>query len=137
MSEVTARTAVRQASVDKRRGMRVAAVLLILLGALGGVAALVACTPQVGVQAASGGAFTATVSATDGNAGLLIAQNTALSDGRAFCAQQGRRFLSIGDQIEREMLADRVTFTVRFRCPEPGSPDLPRPTVNQNLDDLL
>jgi len=109
---------------------------LTLLAVCGG------CSSDPGVEAGgvrqSGqGGYMATGRSRDGNAGVLIAQNAALQDARTFCEAQGRRFIALADRVSQEPLSDQVTYTVRFRCPSPGSPELPHPAVNRAPDDLL
>lgn len=99
--------------------------------------ALGGCAPAVGVQSAGAGVFTATGRASTGHAGVLIAQSAALGDARAFCTGQGRRFLPMGEQVTENSFGSEVSYTVQFRCPTPGSPELQRPTVRQSPDDIL
>jgi len=72
-----------------------------------------------------------------GDTGVLIAQYSALEDARNFCAAQGRRFHALTSRVDREWLSSGVAYTVEFRCPPPGAPELQRPTVNEAPDDLL
>jgi hypothetical protein len=100
------------------------------------------CAPEAGVQAygvqgAGQDSYAATGRSRGGDAGVLIAQSAALQDARAFCTAQGRRLLTLGDHVSQEPFSSQVTYTVRFRCPSPGSPELQRPAVNQAPDDLL
>jgi hypothetical protein len=109
---------------------------LALLAVCGG------CTSEPGVE---GGAvrqsgqdsYMATGRARGGNAGVLIAQSAALQNARTFCEDQGRRFIALADRVAQEPLSGQVTYSVRFRCPSPGSPELPHPAVNRAPDDLL
>lgn len=107
------------------------------IGAFAFLAASAGCTPEPGIQGSGSGSYTVTGRSSSGDAGVLIAQNAALQDARAFCMAQGRRFLAVGDHVAQEPFSDRVSYTVQFRCPPPGSPELQRPAVNQAPDDLL
>ncbi len=100
------------------------------------------CSSEPGVEGAgvreSGqDGYLATGRSRAGDAGVLIAQNAALQDARTFCEAQGRRFIALADRVSQEPFSNQVTYTVRFRCPAPGSPELPHPAVNRAPDDLL
>jgi len=90
-----------------------------------------------GVRESGQDSYTASGRSRAGNAGVLIAQSAALQNARAFCESQGRRFIELADRVSHEPLSDQVTYSVRFRCPAPGSPELPHPAVNRSSDDLL
>ncbi len=107
------------------------------VGALAMVCATAGCASNPGVQSNGSDSYVVNARAPGGNAGLLLAQNTALEEARAFCTARGKRFLSLGDRVGEEAFSTGITYSVRFSCPEPGSPALPRPMVNQSPDDLL
>jgi len=107
------------------------------VGALVMVCAIAGCASEPGVQANGRDSYVVNARAPGGNAGLLIAQNAALEEARGFCTARGKRFLSLGDRVSEETFSTGVTYSVRFSCPEPGSPALPQPTVNQLPDDIL
>ncbi len=111
------------------RAVRTVAALSLLGAGFG-------CAPEAGVQAGAGGAYVLSARGPSGHAGVLLAQSAALQDARAYCSGQGRRFLSLGDEVSDPAFASGVTYTVRFRCPAPGDPELPRPTV-QTPDDIF
>lgn len=90
-----------------------------------------------GVRESGQDSYLASGRSRAGNAGVLIAQSAALQNARAFCESQGRRFIALADRVSPEPLSDQVTYSVRFRCPPPGSPELPHPAVNRAPDDLL
>ena len=107
------------------------------LGALAVVCAGAGCASEPGVQSNGADSFVVNARAPAGNANLLLVQNAALEEARSFCTSRGKRFLSIGDHVGTDGFGGGLTYSVRFRCPEPGSPGLPRPVVNQVPDDLL
>jgi hypothetical protein len=107
------------------------------LGALAVVCAGAGCASEPGVQSNGADSYVVNARAPEGNASLLLAQNAALEEARAFCTSRGKRFLAIGDHVGTDGFAGGITYSVRFRCPEPGSPDLPRPLVDQMPEDLL
>jgi hypothetical protein len=112
------------------------------VGALALLAVCGGCTSEpgvegAGVQGAGPDSYMASGRSRGGNSGVLIAQSAALQDARAFCEAQGRRFMALADRVAQAPYSDQVTYTVRFRCPSPGSPELPRPAVNRAPDDLL
>jgi len=110
------------------------------LGAMALLSILLSCAAETasGPRPVAGSdAYTVTTRGPRGSAGVLIAQHAALEDARAFCNAQGRRFRSLGSSVEREPFSSQLAYTVRFRCPAPGAPELERPTVNQAPDDLL
>jgi hypothetical protein len=112
---------------------------------MGGFALLALCAgcgsePGVegaGVRESGQDSYMASGRSRAGNAGVLIAQSAALQDARNFCEAQGRRFIALADRVSQEPLSNQVTYSVRFRCPAPGSPELPHPAVNRAPDDLL
>ncbi len=95
------------------------------------------CAPQAGVQPSGTDTFVSSARAPGGHAGVLLAQSAALQDARDYCSAQGKRFASVGDQVTEDTFSYDVTYTVRFRCPVPGSPELPRPTVNEAPDQIF
>lgn len=48
--------------------------------------------------------------------GILIAQNAALSEGRAMCQAQGLRFRPIGSVAGEDPATGEAVYAVRFRC---------------------
>jgi len=61
--------------------------------------------------------------------GILIAQNAALSEGRALCEQQGRRFRPLGSLAGEDASTGEAVYAVRFRCAaRPGSPPIVAPS---------
>lgn len=112
------------------------------VGAFALLALCAGCSSEPGVEGAgvrqSGqDSYMASSRTRAGNAGVLIAQSAALQNARAFCESQGRRFIELADGVSQEPLSNQVTYSVRFRCPVPGSPELPHPAVNRSSDDLL
>ncbi len=102
------------------RPMSAFAVVCLILG----------CSPQAGVQPAGTDTFVSSARAPGGHAGVLLAQSAALQDARAFCTDRGQRYAAVSDEVTEDTFSYDVTYTVRFRCPAPGSAELPRPTVN-------
>jgi hypothetical protein len=112
------------------------------VSALALLALYAGCSSEPGVEGASvqesgRDSYMASGRSRAGNAGVLIAQSAALQDARSFCEAQGRRFIAPADRVSQEPLSNQVTYSVRFRCPAPGSPELPHPAVNRAPDDLL
>lgn len=105
---------------------------------IGAVAILMSCTAKPSMRQVSGtDTYQMTSRARSGDGGVLIAQYSALEDARKFCAARGKRFSAVTNRVDREWLSGGVAYTVEFRCPPPGSPELQRPTVNEAPDDLL
>jgi hypothetical protein len=70
------------------------------------------------------------------NGGVLIAQNTALDDARAFCQQQGRRFHAVADATGRSV-GGSATYTVQFRCLAESAPEFQHPIGVQSPADEM
>lgn len=57
------------------------------------------------------------------HAGILIAQNAALEEGRSVCEGQGRRFRQLGSVAGEDAATGEAIYAVRFRCiARPGPP---------------
>ncbi len=104
---------------------------------VGSLALLSACSPEPTVQRAGDEGYTVKARSPESSAGILLTQNAALQNARAFCAAQGRRFLALQSGVGEEGFPRDLTYTVHFRCVDAGSPLLQRPTVDQAPDDLL
>ncbi len=101
------------------------------------ICASAGCVSEPGVKSSGADSFVVNARAPASDTGLLLVQNAALEEARAFCTSRGKRFESLGDQVGTDTFSNGLTYSVRFRCPDPGSPELPRPMVNQLPDDLL
>ena len=100
------------------------------------LAALAACaTPTTDVQSTTEEAvYTASGRYPAERAGILIAQNAALRNGRGVCEQQGKRFRPLGSVAGQDPSTGEAIFAVRFRCTT-GRTTLP-PTLAPNLPPL-
>ena len=107
------------------------------IGALALLFACAGCAQDGSVEQSGTDLYAVSGRSAAGEGGILLAQSAALQDARAFCTSQGRRFAPVSDHVSEGAFSSDVTYTVRFRCPPPGSPDLPRPMVNEAPDDLL
>ena len=80
--------------------------------------ALAACaTPTTDVQPTTEDAvYTASGRYPAERAGVLIAQNAALRDGRSLCEQQGKRFRPLASVVGEDPASGEAVYAVRFRC---------------------
>jgi len=62
------------------------------------------------------------------HAGILIAQNAALQQGRALCEGQGRRFRPLGSVAGEDPSTGEAIYAVRFRCLAARATQAPLPS---------
>lgn len=64
-------------------------------------------------------------------AGILVAQNAALSEGREICEKQGKRFRALASIAGEDPATGEAIYAVRFRCfVRPGiSPPIMAPVM--------
>jgi hypothetical protein len=98
----------------RRKRPRASAAALLL--------ALAACTEPVTeviptrTPTADDAVYTAAGRYPAQRAGILIAQNAALQQGRALCEGQGRRFRPLGSIAGEDPETGEAIYAVRFRC---------------------
>jgi hypothetical protein len=97
---------------------------------IGAFAVLIGCAGcgagSTGVQAVGSDLYTISGHYPAANGGVLIAQNTALDDARAFCQQQGRRFDAVSDAAGHAAGGMEATYSVQFRCLAESAPEFQR-----------
>jgi hypothetical protein len=89
---------------------------------------LAGCAEHPDVRAAGSDTYTVSERYPAERAGVLIAQNVALSQARDFCRAHGGEFLAVANHVGHVAATDEATYTVDFRCLPPDSPELRRPT---------
>lgn len=92
-------------------------------------------TPTASLDAT--GAFAISKSEAGDSAGILIAQNKALEQARAFCGARGQEFRQLGAGVGDARANVEATYTVRFMCFDRKAPDISRPTYIVAPDPIL
>lgn len=106
----------------------------VLLGTL--LLGLTACaTPTTDItRTADDAVYTASGRFPAARAGILVAQNAALSEGRGICEKQGKRFRALASIAGEDPATGEAIYAVRFRCfVRPGAmPPIMAPVMPPN-----
>lgn len=95
------------------------------LGVLMLIAALTGCAMSTGVLPAGPNTYTVTEQFAPVRGGSTTAEQTALTEANAYCAQQGRQFLATDMVTPPSRNPWGATgYSVTFRCLLPGDPAL-------------
>jgi hypothetical protein len=96
-----------------------------LLATAAATAALTACSMGTGILPAGPDTYTVTEHRAPVLGGSTTAQQAAMTEANAFCAQQRRQFLPVDMLTPRSANPYGTTsYSVTFRCLLPGDPEL-------------
>ena len=97
------------------------------VGVVATIATICGCAMSTGILPAGPDTYMVTERFAPIRGGSVTAQQTALTEANAFCAQQGRQFLPTDTQMLNGVMTPASTgYSVTFRCLLPSDPELTR-----------